>query len=171
MGEVLAGALRQRAQLGVLVELVLRGPAARRDDRKVLADEPQMTGAHAQMVARDADGSPAIRAFIDSALDPTTPTSSDNERGRRPRYRRAPPSTAAIAATAGNGASRVFIKDLAPEDVELKRRLFAELAEACGPATVLATNTSSLPVTAIATETPGPERGAAECGGGHQQRR
>ena len=48
--------------------------------------------------------------------------------------------------------------EAAPEDLELKRRLFAELAEACGPETILATNTSSLPVTAIAAETPGPER-------------
>ena len=48
--------------------------------------------------------------------------------------------------------------EAAPEDLELKRRLFAELADACGPETILATNTSSLPVTAIAAETPGPER-------------
>jgi 3-hydroxybutyryl-CoA dehydrogenase len=51
-----------------------------------------------------------------------------------------------------------LVIEAAPEDLELKRRLFAELAEACGPGTILATNTSSLPVTAIATETPGPER-------------
>src|SRR6476646_2564554 len=42
--------------------------------------------------------------------------------------------------------------------LELKRRLFAELAVACGPATTLATNTSSFSVEAAATETPGPER-------------
>ena len=48
--------------------------------------------------------------------------------------------------------------EAAPEDLELKRRLFAELAEACGPEAILATNTSSLPVTAIAAETPGRER-------------
>jgi 3-hydroxybutyryl-CoA dehydrogenase len=51
-----------------------------------------------------------------------------------------------------------LVIEAAPEDLELKRRLFAELAEACGPATILATNTSSLPVTEIATETPVPER-------------
>jgi 3-hydroxybutyryl-CoA dehydrogenase len=51
-----------------------------------------------------------------------------------------------------------LVIEAAPEDLELKRRLFAELAETCGPATILATNTSSLPVTDIATETPGPER-------------
>jgi 3-hydroxybutyryl-CoA dehydrogenase len=38
-----------------------------------------------------------------------------------------------------------------PEDVELKRALFAQLSEVCGPDAVLATNTSSLPVTALAS--------------------
>jgi 3-hydroxybutyryl-CoA dehydrogenase len=48
--------------------------------------------------------------------------------------------------------------EAAPEDLELKRRLFADLAEACGPEAILATNTSSLPVSAIGAETPHPER-------------
>jgi 3-hydroxybutyryl-CoA dehydrogenase len=51
-----------------------------------------------------------------------------------------------------------LVIEAAPEDVELKRRLFAGLAQACGPSTILATNTSSLPVAALAAETPGPER-------------
>jgi 3-hydroxybutyryl-CoA dehydrogenase len=51
-----------------------------------------------------------------------------------------------------------LVVEAAPEDVELKRRLFADLAETCRPEAILATNTSSLPVTAIATETPNPER-------------
>jgi 3-hydroxybutyryl-CoA dehydrogenase len=51
-----------------------------------------------------------------------------------------------------------LVIEAAPEDVELKRRLFAELAEACGPQAILATNTSSLPVSAIGAETPHPER-------------
>jgi 3-hydroxybutyryl-CoA dehydrogenase len=51
-----------------------------------------------------------------------------------------------------------LVIEAAPEDLELKRRLFAELAAACGPEAILATNTSSLPVTAIGAETPGPER-------------
>ena len=47
--------------------------------------------------------------------------------------------------------------EAAPEDLELKRSLFAELAELCGPEAILATNTSSLSVTAIAAgvERPG----------------
>jgi 3-hydroxybutyryl-CoA dehydrogenase len=51
-----------------------------------------------------------------------------------------------------------LVIEAAPEKLELKRDLFASLAEACGEETVLATNTSSLPVTAIAAGAPHPER-------------
>lgn len=51
-----------------------------------------------------------------------------------------------------------LVIEAAPEDLELKRELFAALAEVCGPETILATNTSSLPVSAIAAGTPHPER-------------
>jgi 3-hydroxybutyryl-CoA dehydrogenase len=48
--------------------------------------------------------------------------------------------------------------EAAPESLELKQKLFNEVAEACGDEIVLATNTSSLPVTAIAGGVPHPER-------------
>lgn len=51
-----------------------------------------------------------------------------------------------------------LVVEAAPEDLELKRQLFERLASVCGPETVLATNTSSLSVTAIAAAAPGPER-------------
>jgi 3-hydroxybutyryl-CoA dehydrogenase len=51
-----------------------------------------------------------------------------------------------------------LVVEAAPEDLGLKRRLFASLAAACGPRTILASNTSSLPVTEIAVQTPQPER-------------
>jgi 3-hydroxybutyryl-CoA dehydrogenase len=52
-----------------------------------------------------------------------------------------------------------MVIEAAPEDLDLKRRLFATLAANLGgPEAILATNTSSLPVTAIATDTPHPER-------------
>jgi 3-hydroxybutyryl-CoA dehydrogenase len=51
-----------------------------------------------------------------------------------------------------------LVIEAAPEDLSLKRKLFAALAEACGPETILASNTSSLPITAIAAEVPGRER-------------
>ncbi len=51
-----------------------------------------------------------------------------------------------------------LVIEAAPEDVELKRALFTKVAEACGPETVLATNTSSLRVSEIAAGVPQPER-------------
>ncbi len=51
-----------------------------------------------------------------------------------------------------------LVIEAAPEDLELKRDLFRRLAEVCGPDAVLATNTSSLSVTAIASSVPNPDR-------------
>jgi 3-hydroxybutyryl-CoA dehydrogenase len=51
-----------------------------------------------------------------------------------------------------------LVIEAAPEDLGLKRALFAELADACGSEAILASNTSSLPVTAIAAEVPHRER-------------
>jgi len=51
-----------------------------------------------------------------------------------------------------------LVVEAAPESLELKRELFAALSEACGPEAILASNTSSLPITAIAAEVPGRER-------------
>ena len=49
-----------------------------------------------------------------------------------------------------------LVIEAAPEDLDLKRNLFGRLATVCGPAAVLATNTSSLSVTAIAAAVPEP---------------
>ena len=54
------------------------------------------------------------------------------------------------------GASLVI--EAALEDLEVKRRLFAELDEAAGPDPILATNTSALSVAKIAEHTSRPER-------------
>ena len=51
-----------------------------------------------------------------------------------------------------------LVIEACPEDLELKRSLFRELASVCGEQAVLATNTSSLPVGDIAAAVPGPER-------------
>jgi 3-hydroxybutyryl-CoA dehydrogenase len=51
-----------------------------------------------------------------------------------------------------------LVIEAAPEDLELKRSLFGLVAKVCGPVTNLATNTSSLSVTAIAAGVPRPER-------------
>ena len=46
-----------------------------------------------------------------------------------------------------------FVIEAVPEDIELKKKIFAELDRVCKPGTVLASNTSVLPVTAIAGAT------------------
>ncbi len=51
-----------------------------------------------------------------------------------------------------------LVIEAAPESLELKRKLFAGLAGICEPSAVLATNTSSIPVSEIAAEVDGPER-------------
>jgi 3-hydroxybutyryl-CoA dehydrogenase len=51
-----------------------------------------------------------------------------------------------------------LVLEAAPEDLSLKRELFARLAEIVTPECVLATNTSSLSVTALAAGVPRPER-------------
>jgi 3-hydroxybutyryl-CoA dehydrogenase len=51
-----------------------------------------------------------------------------------------------------------LVIEAAPEDLDLKRNLFERLASVCGEVTVLATNTSSLSVTAIAAAVERPER-------------
>jgi 3-hydroxybutyryl-CoA dehydrogenase len=51
-----------------------------------------------------------------------------------------------------------LVIEAAPEDLELKRGLFRRLADVCGDEAILATNTSSLSVTAVAAGIPRPER-------------
>jgi len=66
-----------------------------------------------------------------------------------------------LAKNLGEMGSCDLVIEAAPEDLDLKRRIFTALADACGPETVLATNTSSLSVTAIAA---GVERPGRVCG-------
>ncbi|MGB2712091.1 MAG: 3-hydroxyacyl-CoA dehydrogenase NAD-binding domain-containing protein, partial [Conexibacter sp.] len=51
-----------------------------------------------------------------------------------------------------------LVIEAAPESLELKRQVFARLSEIVAPDCVLATNTSSIPVTAIAAAATHPER-------------
>jgi 3-hydroxybutyryl-CoA dehydrogenase len=50
-----------------------------------------------------------------------------------------------------------LVIEAAPERLDLKRELFAELSQICRPDTILATNTSSIPVTQIAGAAAHPE--------------
>ena len=58
----------------------------------------------------------------------------------------------------GDLAGCDLVIEAAPESLEIKRDLFRGLAEASGDDTLLATNTSSLSVTAVAAGVPRPER-------------
>jgi 3-hydroxybutyryl-CoA dehydrogenase len=51
-----------------------------------------------------------------------------------------------------------LVTEAVPERLETKTELFADLDRICGPDTILATNTSSLPVTRIAASTSRPDR-------------
>jgi 3-hydroxybutyryl-CoA dehydrogenase len=50
-----------------------------------------------------------------------------------------------------------LVIEAAPERLDLKRELFAQLSDMCGPDAVLATNTSSIPVTQLAGASSRPE--------------
>jgi 3-hydroxybutyryl-CoA dehydrogenase len=54
--------------------------------------------------------------------------------------------------------SAQVVIEAAPEDLALKRRIFAELEPATSPTALLATNTSSLPITSIGQELKDPGR-------------
>jgi 3-hydroxybutyryl-CoA dehydrogenase len=58
----------------------------------------------------------------------------------------------------GSAGSADFVIEAAPEDMNLKREIFATLGKEAGSDTVLASNTSSLSITALAASLPNPER-------------
>jgi 3-hydroxybutyryl-CoA dehydrogenase len=53
-----------------------------------------------------------------------------------------------------------YVIEAAPENLSLKQDLFSRLGNLCPPPTILATNTSTLPVTAIAAAAESPQRAA-----------
>jgi 3-hydroxybutyryl-CoA dehydrogenase len=64
----------------------------------------------------------------------------------------------ALTTEAGALAGCGIVIEAAVEQLDVKLELFDRLAAVVAPETLLATNTSALPVTAIAAKTPGPER-------------
>jgi 3-hydroxybutyryl-CoA dehydrogenase len=63
-----------------------------------------------------------------------------------------------LSSTSQDLAGCQVVVEAIPEDLPLKRAVFAELDRACAPPAVLATNTSTLTVTAIASATGSPAR-------------
>jgi 3-hydroxybutyryl-CoA dehydrogenase len=63
-----------------------------------------------------------------------------------------------LSATAELPAEADLIIEAAPEDLQLKRDLFSKLSKSARADAILATNTSSLPITAIASAATHPER-------------
>ena len=63
-----------------------------------------------------------------------------------------------VAAIGDELVDCALVIEAAPEKLELKRDIFEKLGALCGPATILATNTSVIPVTAIGARAKHPER-------------
>jgi 3-hydroxybutyryl-CoA dehydrogenase len=63
-----------------------------------------------------------------------------------------------LVETVGGLSGCDVVIEAIPEDLELKHRVLTEVASVAGDEAVLATNTSSLPVTQVAAGVPGPER-------------
>lgn len=55
-------------------------------------------------------------------------------------------------------SSADMVIEVVPENIELKQRVLSEICKICGPETILASNTSTLNIEAIATATDAPDR-------------
>ena len=63
-----------------------------------------------------------------------------------------------LSTDTGDLASASIVVEAVPERIELKREVFGRLADICPPETILATNTSSISITEIASSVDAPER-------------
>src|SRR4051812_4549648 len=80
------------------------------------------------------------------------------ERGRWPEEVAVEAETRLVLAASLDELARCeLVIEAAPERIELKRKLFERLSEVCGPETVLATNTSSILVSSLASAAARPE--------------
>ena len=95
-------------------------------------------------------GLASVRANLDKGVDKgkTTPAQRDLALAR-------------LSGTSDLGEAVAGVQveiEAVPEDLALKQRIFADLGQRCGPGVLLASNTSSLPVSQIARATAHPER-------------
>lgn len=96
--------------------------------------------------ARDAARAEGARARVGAALRTLAGAGLLADGGADAALARVATATDLRAATAGAD----LVQESIPENLELKRALFADLDAWCPPATILATNTSGLPITRIA---------------------
>jgi 3-hydroxybutyryl-CoA dehydrogenase len=91
-------------------------------------------------------------AFIDKTLARNVEKGRLSEEEKQAILARLAPST-----NLQDAAEVDFVIEAATENMELKARIFRQLDEVTRPGVILATNTSSLPITEIAAETSRPE--------------
>jgi 3-hydroxybutyryl-CoA dehydrogenase len=89
------------------------------------------------------------RRALDHAVERSRITAADRE---------AAMGRIEVAIGLRRASSADLVIEAAPEDLAIKRRLFAEIEGAAGEGTVLASNTSSLPITSIGQELKDPGR-------------
>lgn len=132
-------------------------------DRLALVGAGIMGGGIAELASRNGievrlrDISPAA---LTHALDTVGALVAERGRRRRgSRYERAAQLARILPALDASGVSRAdFAMEAVIEDLDVKRKVFAELEVRMRPDAVLATNTSSLSVTELATGLEHPER-------------
>ena len=113
-----------------------------------------MCGAESLLVDLDEAVLEAAYDGVIQNLDKGVERGKLNEQQRGETLARLSTSTDLAAALAG---AQVVIEAV-PESMDLKRKIFAQLGELCGPEVLLATNTSSLAISQIAAAATHPER-------------
>ncbi|PYC73027.1 3-hydroxybutyryl-CoA dehydrogenase [Streptomyces tateyamensis] len=108
-----------------------------------------------RVIGIEADGAAAGRAL--ARIEEATAHAVDRER-LSPEERAALLALISVGDQLDAAAAADLVIEEVPEQLELKRELFAELDRICPPHTVLATGTTSLSVTRIAAATARPER-------------
>lgn len=108
-----------------------------------------------RVIGIEADGASAARAL--ARIEEATAHAVERER-LTPEERTALLTLITVGEQLDAAATADLVIEEVPEQLELKREIFAELDRICPPETVLATGTTSLSVTRIAAATARPER-------------
>lgn len=111
-----------------------------------------LSGIEVALIDVDPDALEEALSTVDRNLDRQV------ERGLDPDAAEAALDRISASTDVGAAAEAGIVVEAAPERAELKYEIFASLSEACDEGTVLATNTSSISITEIASHVDGPER-------------